>query len=233
MKTLRALLVFTLNFLWFSSAYSQSSIGVSPFTTGYLPDTVYIGVNFQANVTLQNHAVNPFTGNLYIEFAVDSTGTGNGVLQPIYTDSIKAFPCSIGALDTLNLTNFSIPVSAGNFRTGVNTVVIWPRFQAPTGGNTIHDSLRKNVYAVDPLSVWKKDIYNSIKIKQIGDFIQIITDNKTLIEQVRFIELSGNSITWAKYQLSGYLEHFKPGVYFLQITTSSGKTIMLKWLKTP
>ena len=140
-----------------------------------------------------------------------------------------------GGMDSINST-FHVDTLAGPgngvFRSGINTVVIWPRSR--TGAFTTHDSLKVNVLVAgysginNPFYAEKTIVFPNPMQNRL-----FITnkDRNFIIEQVRILDISGQLIYAEKFKGSIDVSKLTSGTYTLEFSDKTGKISRYKVVK--
>ncbi len=204
-----------------------SSLGVD--TTGYVfNSTTTFNSTESYKVNIINYGPQPYTGMVTVEYWVDTVGNGTLLTDTLFSDSF-----SVTSLSTFGVVSDSVTISiSNNFRSGINTVVIWPRMSSTPF--ITHDSLKLQVLVVGWAGVPTKDLVIAQKLfpnpaKQ--ELFIANTDLKFVIEQVRIFDATGKLIYGEKYKGRIDLVPFLPGIYFVEFVSVEGKTNRYKLIK--
>ena len=176
------------------------------------PDTLTLNDNYTHQVTIKNYDANPFTGNIYLMAGIDT----NGTLFSVDTVGM-VFVSSFMLYDTVSIfytETYSIP---NGYKTGDNIVVVWP---VTDFGITL-DTLRKNIYIDDPISVNEINVADEqlfIYPNPFRDhfFIQNLSIKKD-VKQIKLFDANGRLVYNEKYNKEIKMESFNKGLYFLEI----------------
>ncbi|HEY1040979.1 MAG TPA: T9SS type A sorting domain-containing protein [Bacteroidia bacterium] len=133
--------------------------------------------------------------------------------------------------DTIDISD-TIFINA-QFKNGINTVVIWPI------NNTEHsvgrDSAKFDLLVFDPLNVSKAVSEEVLTLypNPFSDKIWLLTKGNTRLEQVRIIDAMGKLILVEDTPQKSYVEtgNLLQGVYFIELTYSSGHKKRIKVIK--
>lgn len=232
MKTLRlAILTIILATANFCSAQTALSVNDSTLTIGN--DTLIMNSNPIINFEIVNSSpVLGYSGNITVEIYNDSSGTG-GFGNLNFVNSINIQAATINAASSYFVVD-SFSVNPSAFRSGINTVVIWPRAQASSGFVTL-DSARHNVFIVQSLST--NELLQTHKIvlypNPFSSKIWFSGIEINSIEQVRIMNVLGEEII-SKTQLEKSmldLSELPKGIYFIKLQTKDSKQIIIKTIK--
>lgn len=232
MKTLRFI---TLTFLLAIAklSFSQTGLFVVDSTLFFSVDTAYQGTNITYGLQLQNGSPSTtYTGNITIQIYNDSTGTGGfGTIVPV--DSTYIQGATINANNSLFVSD-SIFIDPSIFRSGINTVVIWP-VAAESSGFTTLDTTRQNILVLAPLASRKQISLDKITLfpNPFNSIIWLKGLDKNIIEQVRIFNVLGEEIMQLQIKESSTLNlnQLEKGVYFIRIEATDGKQIIIKTIK--
>jgi hypothetical protein len=232
MKTLRlailAFLMATANF-----CIAQTGLFVNDSTVYFDTDTT----SQNSTITIYVAVVNPpssanFTGNITIDIYNDSSGTG-GFGALIQVDSFYIQNATLTTADTV-YTSDSLFINPDEFRSGINTVVIWPRTTTTSMFSTL-DSARYSIFVINDLS--SKEITKLEKLivypNPFSSKIWFTGLNQNGIEQVRVLDVLGKELL--SIQVDGKtpldLSNLSAGVYFIKMQSKDGKQIIIKTIK--
>lgn len=231
MKMRKHLFLFTFLFLLLSlmmRAQTTVSLGFSQVVTSY-PDTVFYQQMYYYDLKLINTGAQSYSGGLELYWVVDSTAN-NGILRHFDSDSI-----AINTLypnDSLSFNGTMVPNNM--FRTGVNTVIIWPiAFDAQGGAPfSATDSLRFNVVMTNPNSV--QDVLKQTIIigpNPTHDKVYITTNSGWEGLEYNIVNTSGMHVAEGRYVNQIDMGYLPSGVYVLQLRFKSGQVQRFKVIK--
>ena len=201
----------------------QSSLGID--TGNYsIPATVNFNSAYSFKVNVKNYGPQAFSGPVDVMYAIDSN---NAPVLDTTNSHISNVTAAVLA-EQADSTSITINQS---FRSGINTVVIWPR---TTGTNfTTHDSLKVNIM-----------VLGSFSIKNYAESKPIIFPNPTVqtlfvacrssdfvIEQVRILDMTGQLLYSEKFKGSIDVSKLSAGTYTLEFLYKNGKTQRYKVIK--
>ncbi len=232
MKTLRYILLSALIFLS-KANFGQSSISISDSMSIFSSDTVPQNSSITYTLFIYNNSsVLNYNGNITIQIYNDTTGNGgfgnifqlNSILLPTQSIAPSNF--------TVYIDSFLVDTSA--FRSGINTVVIWPIADVSSGFVTA-DTLRQNIFVFDPLSTTELLQTHKITLypNPFSSKIWFKGLDKNNIEQVRILDVLGKELL--SIQVDGKtpldLSELSKGVYFIKLQTKDSKQIIIKTIK--
>lgn len=218
---------------------AQSSLGIdtSAGSFSYVSSTSFNSI-LPFQVSLKNFGTQPYTGTVHIMYALDSTGLNSMFgLRNMVDDSITVTlsPGTTASDSTSATVNDSTNTGASyHFRSGINTVVIWPRMSSTTPPFTTVDSLKLNILVMgyngiheQPLILSQKIFPNPAKQEL---FIANIDEGFT-IERVRIISSDGKLIVEEAFKYKLDLSGLIPGIYFIEFHNAKGKIMRYKLIK--
>jgi hypothetical protein len=221
--------IFLLAITW--NLHGQATLGMDTAMLSYsYSNPVMFNSTDMFHVTIKNYGSTSYTGQINVAFSVDTTG-GSG--PP--TDSLGSHVITstiapgAGVLDSMQITINSS--GAGAFRSGINTVVIWPRSQ--NSSFITHDSLRLSLL-VNPSAIESRTvtIKPSLFPNPARERVYILdNDSSFSIEQVRILDASGRIVYAGKCKSYIDLETIGRGFYTLEFVTTNGKTCRVKLVK--
>ena len=230
----RILLVAT--FLCSFIGRGQISIGIDTAASSYIiPDTIGYIPNWGIHVTLRNYGattINP-TDTIRVYAAVDSGNVIPNYIQ-FYSGYLSSLTMNNG--DTIS-DNFSASVSPAAFRSGINTVVIWPK--ANNNISTTADSLFIKVF-VDTTG-WSTMIgIESHKNNQ--GFIMYPNPSTDIIyfksfsednpyRKIKIYDMEGRLVITSDFLKKVDVSFLKSGIYTVAVETLSGDQKKIKFLK--
>jgi len=201
----------------------QASLGVD--SASYNGSTSYNSIE-QYLVHVRNYGSQSYSGPLHIIYAIDSTTNNIGPLVIMADDSVNA---TIGVFGSL-ADSASVTITPTLYKTGINTVVIWPR--STSAAFLTHDSLKLQVL------VMPAGIENHTQSKPVifpnpmqGRVFVTNKDPNFIIEQVRICDISGQLVHAEKFIGSVDVSKLAAGVYTLEFTDKSGKSCRYKVVK--
>lgn len=213
MKTHIYLLITLLSLMFCLSSKAQNiGIDTTAFNLNSLPDTINLNDNYNHTITVQNKSAIPYTGNIKLYAAIDSAGT------IISADSVGVvFVSNFGLNDTVSISYNENYTLLNDYKLGGNIVVVWPIADFATTA----DSLSKNVYIKNPISVsetflinddlliYPNPVKNNLFIKNIH--------RKTDVKQVRIFDIHGKLVLKDHYSSPFNVELLGTGIYFLEL----------------
>lgn len=212
-----------------STAYSQSklaAIGVLNF-----PDSIGMNQSFSFDVIIKNNDLqNTFNGSIDIQYQTHLMDSLN--ISPDTGINISNNIIAAGGTDTLHITN--VDVDPARFKTGNNTILIWPMANLSEAGDTLVHSIYVELAA--GIEEEKKE-NESIELypNPAEDHIYIRlkrTDHKQL-EKVRIYNIVGVVVSEESYGENRPISvGFLPsGNYFIEIRTMQGDKIVKRFSK--
>ena len=194
---------------------------------GALNDTVLMSSSQPANIRLViQDPGNTLSSQIPITTGVDSSQTGNILIT---TDTATVFVSP--AFDTV-YTTFNINIDPSFFRTGINTVVIWPVASTPGEFNT-RDSLFENVFVnfnanlqsitIKPLIIGPNPFSNTLHIMNLGGSLNF--------GQVRIWNNIGELVYSLPVQNKLDLNVLNSGIYFVELIDNGGSSTKFKVIK--
>lgn len=208
---------------------AQSSVGIDSINySAPAGGTFNSQGTFIVNVV--NYGPQPLSGEpLDIKYAVDTTGSGTVAASSDTSNShISFFTLAVGAeqADTALVT-----FTNGAFRSGINTVVIWPR----SNGNaliTTRDSLKINIMilasGIENYNRPQPLVFPNPSSQTI--FI-IPQDPEYSIERVRILNPEGRLLSTEKFNGRVDVNTLAPGAYYLELIRSEGASLRFKIIK--
>ncbi len=207
----------------------QTSLGIDD-TSSFVQTNMYYATSYAYKATIKNYSFLAYSGPVQVFFAVDTMS--NNTL--VYLDSLTS-TLNIPANDTISVsTTILTDSSASNkkFKSGINTVVIWPR--STSTPFTTHDSLKIFVMVVgyaginNPVNTEKTIVFPNPMQNRL--FIAN-KDVNFVIEQVRILDISGQLIYAEKFNGSIDVNKLASGAYTLEFLDKTGKTSRYKVIK--
>ncbi len=210
------------------SMKSQSSLGIdsSFLSYSYVSPTSYNNVDLYT-VTIYNFGPQIFTGNYQVIYAIDSAGIGNLNWVDSNTVSAATIAVNTGLADSA-----FIPISQTAYRSGINTVVIWPRMTSTPF--TPVDTLKVQVLVMGFAGVTKNEVIINQKLfpNPIQQQLFIVNNDKNfVIEQVRIFDISGKLVYSEIYKGTIDVSKLISGTYTLEFADKAGKTTRYKVIK--
>lgn len=233
MKTLRfTILTCLLAITNFS--FAQTGLFVNDSTMFFNSDTAAQGSSLIYSLQIVNGSPSTtYTGNITIQIYNDSTGGGGfGTLVKVDSSYIQAATIIQGG--SMPFSDSLLISDSAGFRSGINTVVIWPVASDGSGFATL-DSVRHNIFMVNPLL--NKNILLIDKItlypNPFSSKIWFKGLDKNSTEQVRVLNLLGEEIMTleAKESTAIDLSELARGIYFIKLQCKDGKQIIIKTIK--
>ena len=210
-----------------STLKAQSDLGIdSNFFSYSIPTSTSFNNNDNYIVSVKNFGPQTYTGTVIVEFYLDSSTVGSSFvkLDSSIINNTVISPNS-GVSDSA-----LIHIDSTKFRSGINTVVIWPK----TSSATTHDSLKINILVVGyagingPINTNKTIIF---PVPMQNKLFVANKDQNFIIEQVRIFDLSGRLIQDEKFNGSLDVSKLTSGVYTLEFSDKNGKTSRYKVIK--
>ncbi|MGZ3902739.1 MAG: T9SS type A sorting domain-containing protein [Bacteroidia bacterium] len=207
-----------------NTIYGQSSLGIYD-STSVVPTNMYFNGSYPYHITLKNYSSFSFSGQLQLAFAVDTIGNGTltqiGSMTPTLT---------LAAGDTTSLDT-TITTDSTKFKSGINTVVIWPRNITTTF--VTHDSLKVQVLILGYSGIENFTDHKPILFPnpvQSRLFIQK-RGQKLAFERVSILNFFGQVIHTEPF--NGWIDvgNLSPGVYTMEFAEESGKLYRCKIIK--
>jgi len=208
---------------------AQSSLGIDT-TAGsyqYNSTTSFNSIEIYV-VSVKNYGPQPYNGVVYLEYAVDTTNIG-GSLDSLTTDSF--FVNNLGTFATYP-DSTSLIIDVLKFKSGINTVVIWPRMGSTPF--TTYDSLKLQVLVMGYAGISE----NNLAIKQelfpnpANQLLFVLNkDPKFIIEQVRILDSESKLIRAENFNGKLDVGGLPAGLYFIEFTSALGKTTRYKLIK--
>ncbi len=205
---------------------AQSSLGIDSVNYIY-SDTVCFNDYDGFTVNVVNYGPQPYSGMISLEYGVDSSNTGNSLVS-LRTDTFQSNNLSVFGYigDSANIL-----ISTG-FRSGINTVVIWPR--STSSSFTTYDSLKIPVWVMCFAGINNPEIKISAKVfpNPAKQELFIANNDKIfIIEQVRVLSTDGKLLSDERFTGKVDLSTLAPGIYFIEFQSTSGKTSRYKVIK--
>lgn len=226
----RYFLIFSLLFSF--SGFSQLSVGIDTAIFSYT-DTVNFASfqNLSANILLKNTSSSGgFADSSLIVYAAADSGTGGASYKIFYTDTVSVNFINPG--DTAGVT-VSDTVTSFAFRSGVNTVVIWPKASNP-GINT-SDSLFLTVF-VDTAGA---GFYEHLLAKGFLMFPNPAKEELYFVpltvkhpyRRIDVYDLEGRLVLSNSFQYKTDIGHLRAGVYIIYVLDEQGGARKVKFIK--
>ena len=205
---------------------AQSSIGVDTAGT-LIPTNVYFNNLYTFKVGLLNYGPQNYTGPIQIEYWVDTTASG-GPLAFFSYDSLTNATILTGS--TYHESS-SKSIAPGYFRSGINTVVIWPR--STSVPFTTHDSLKINILVIGYSNIENYTLGKLILFPNPAQHLLQVANNNPnfVIEQVRIYDVLGQPVYAESFK--GFLDVSKltSGAYTLEFSDKKGRVSRYKVIK--
>jgi len=206
----------------------QSSLGIdNSFLSYSYNDTTYFNTPDTFKIKVKNYGPQIFAGAVEIVYAVDSSNTGNGITPVISDSSIVNIPLNGSVGDSS-----SISIAPNAFRSGINTVVIWPR--SASSAFTTHDSLKLSVWVLGYAGIHNLSGKEKTFVFPNPTQNRLYIANKDpdfIIEQVRILDISGQLIYSDFFKGSIDASKLTSGTYTLEFSDKTGKTSRYKVIK--
>jgi hypothetical protein len=206
---------------------AQSAIGIDTSSYTYNASTSFNSLE-QFAINLVNYGPQAYTGPLTIMVAVDSTASGFSFNVTGDSSGVSVSGLGPGAMlpDTFTITINNL------YRSGINTVVIWPR---SSNSNFItNDSLRLPllVTGVAGIAAQGTAIHTRLFPNPAGNRLWITSaDPAFIIERVRIFDSSLRLLKSVPWQGSLSLEDLPRGVYYLELRDAAQKSVRHKLIK--
>jgi hypothetical protein len=207
----------------------QSSLGIDSGNYS-APSTANYNSSYNFVVKIKNYGPQAFTGVVDVMYAVDSTTNNSAPLDTINSHLTSSLSIAVGAEKGDSIL---ISVVPSIFRTGINTVVIWPRTTSSTANFITHDSLKIHVlvlgyagiknYSETALIIFPNPVQNHLFIANM--------DPHFMIEQVSIFDVAGQLVLSEKFKGSIDVSILSGGVYNLEFSDKNGKIRHYKVIK--
>jgi hypothetical protein len=232
MKALRFTILSSL-LLIANFSFGQTGLFINDSTLFFSSDTVTQGTSIIYSLEIENGSPSTsYTGNITLQIYNDSTGAG-GLDSIVKVDSAYIQAVTISAGGSL-LYSDSIYIDPFYFRSGINTVVIWPVASDASGFITL-DTIRYNIYVLHPLANNKPLSIDKIVLypNPFSSKIWFKGVDKKSIEQVRIFNLLGDEILQLQIKETSPLDlsELPKGIYFIKLQSKDGKQIIIKTIK--
>ncbi|MFY8184684.1 MAG: T9SS type A sorting domain-containing protein [Bacteroidia bacterium] len=232
MKTIRFIILTSL--LAFNNfSFGQTGLFINDSTAFFSADTIAQGNSLVYSIQITNGGPSiTYTGDVTIQIYNDSLGSGGfGNIIPI--DSAYIQGATISANSSISYTD-SLTVDPANFKSGINTVVIWPVASNASGFITL-DTIRYNIFVLYPLA--NKETQSMDKIilypNPFSSKIWFKGLAKNSIEQVRILNVLGEEIKQLRIKETSPLDlsDLQKGIYFIKLQSKDGIQIIIKTIK--
>ncbi|HXB42314.1 MAG TPA: T9SS type A sorting domain-containing protein [Bacteroidia bacterium] len=204
----------------------QSSLGIDSVNYS-APSTANYNSSYKFVVKIKNHGPQVFTGIVDVMYAVDSTTNNSAPLDTTNSHLTSSLSIAVGAEKGDSILMSVVP---SIFRTGINTVVIWPRTNSSI---VTHDSLKIHVLVLGYAGI--KNYSETIPIlfpNPVQNHLFIANkDPYFIIEQVRVFDATGQLVCSEKFKGSIDASKLSSGVYILEFSDKDGKTHRNKIIK--
>ncbi len=225
MKKSITILLFLFSFTTLST-YGQAGLSMSDSTTFLIGgDTLTQGTTILYAGTVYNNSNQTYTGSITYYVGCDSTGAQGANTE--FVDSTTISGNTISPFDTMGHTD-SIPIGP-QFKSGINTVVIWPVADAMSSFVTM-DSAKINVFVIDPLKITNLTVLDQLVLypNPFSDKIWLLTKDNSSIEEVRIIDALGRTIYTDKKPSKQYIEtgSLDQGVYLIEFIYKGEKRLI-------
>jgi hypothetical protein len=207
------------------SLKGQISLGIDTSASA-LPNNLYYNSSYIYKATVRNYSATTYIGPVQVFFKLDSMASGVLVTlaSPIPT-------MTIAPNDTASIS-VSINTDSTKFKSGINTVVIWPK--NTTVPFITHDSMTgtvtttgsagiRNYSGTKPVIVFPNPVQN-----------RLFTTNKDpnfFIEQVRIFDVSGRVVYAEIFKGSIDTGKLENGIYTIEFLDKTGKASRYKVIK--
>lgn len=219
--------------------FAQASLSMNDSTTLLSSsDTLSNGGNLVYTGVIFNESVQTYNSNIWVALAVDTMGTqGVDTANFIY---LAWQNVAGGAVITLapgdSVSFVDTIVIGGQFRNGINTVVIWP-IANMSGFNygSSKDSAHIEVFVFDPLSIKSEEAMDQLILypNPFSEKVWFLTKGNIILEEVRILDALGRTIFIEKNPGKQYIEtgSLLQGVYFIELTYANGEKKRIKTMK--
>ncbi len=172
-----------------------------------------------------------YSGNINYYIGVDSAGTQGTTLSSIDTTSDVSSD-TIPANDSMSRSG---TINVGpQFRSGINTVVIWPVAEASSGFVTI-DSAKFDIYVMDINNIKNgaQAVGLTIYPNPFSEKIRFLTKGSIIIEEVRILDALGRVLLVDKDLERQFIEttDLPQGFYFIELSYNNGVKTCIKMMK--
>jgi len=205
---------------------AQSSLGIDTTGYSYNSNTSFNSTDMYA-VNIMNYGPQPYSGDVFVEYAVDSTASGASLVS-LLTDSLNV--TNLGMLGTFP-DSITLTIDS-RFRSGINTVVIWPRMGSTPF--TTHDSLKLQVLVTGSFGISNPELLISQKLFPNPAKQEIFianTDPKFEIERVRIFNPEGKLQKDEPFKGKTDVSALSAGTYFIEFLGKDGKSSRHKLIK--
>lgn len=215
---------------------AQVSLGIDTANYSY-PATTSTNSNDLYKVNVRNYGSQSYTGDIYVDYWIDSTGSNNMfALRYMREDTLFNYTIPAGSLapdSTVIFIRDSTNLGGNyHYRQGINTVVIWPRSNGTS--YITHDSLKVPVLVMGYYGIDNPTLKVSPKIFPNPAQQELFVSNPDpnfVIEQVRFFSPEGRLLMQQAFSGKLELGQLAAGVYFVEFAGKDGKTSRYKLIK--
>src|ERR1700741_1302709 len=181
---------------------AQVVIGMdTSFFSYYIPDSGYFSNTYAIQFAIKNYSSTTYTGQVGVQVAVDSAGTGTNYDTLTYDSSSVTISPGASMPDSAMMN-----IQANVFRPGINTVVIWPRNPAAAPNSfAVGDSLFHEIFIFDPAGIKPHEtiLPGIIYPNPLTEKLFVIAKG-IYIERVRIMDAEGRLILSEKFD--GYID---------------------------
>ena len=228
----RILLIIAVSFSFFNQA-QPALVGIDTtfFSSNYVPDTAYFYTNPQFLLKIQNKGTIPILSSDTVSIHILSD-SGNFVTPyiPLNTITVNLSLPFNGSADSVLFNDTILPAC---FRSGINTVVIWPVVNGDPA--TTADSLWAVIYVDNNGSGTNLHPYqNSFLMypnptKDILNFSTLCKKNS--FTKIKIFDLNGRLISETDFKKQIDVSFLKPGFYNISVESIEGEQKLVKFLK--
>lgn len=217
---MKRLMMIVLPLLLASGLGAQTSLGIGGGKIIYgILDTVCEHSTDSYYVYVKNTGQNPFSGTLYLNFAVDSTG--NFSWNYPLPDVVQVSP-ALAPGDSIPVVHNQTYDTSDAYRVGGNIVVIWP-----SGQNvTVSDSSRLTHVQVEYCNTVEEkadEVHAKIYPNPVHDRVAVeISGNKLKITAIGLYNCMGELLSVTYNSNNVLLGGYPEGIYFIRITFADG-----------
>jgi len=208
---------------------AQGLLGIDSalLSYSYTSNTSFNSLDLYKITVLNYDTASSFTGSYEVAYAVDSAGTGT-FLQSLDSNLVS----NVTIAPSGGLTDSAIISIDTRFRSGINTVVIWPRMSSTTF-NTV-DSLKLQVLVMGFAGITQNDLVIKHQLFPNPANQQLFVLNKDpnfIIERVSFWTTEGKLIHTEAFKGKLDVSSLPAGPYFIEFISTLGKTTRYKLIK--
>lgn len=216
--------ILTICLLYCGSIRSQSALYIDSVLV--YEDTVILNSTDLYVVQLRNAGPVAYTGTLSVMYAVDSAGTGT---QLSLLDS--SFVFLVGFDTGMVHLDSSLVTIDQRFRSGINTVVIWPRSSDPSF--ITKDSIRVAVFVSGVAGVHERALQTLSWYPNPAqqEILIVNRDDENRIEQVRIWTMDGRLLLTQRGGPRVNLANLASGAYLIEFLSANGKSARYRFIR--